>query len=224
MEPTTKLNEAVNNPRSRRALLAGVVGGVGAWLVSAAQRAMPAEASAGDPVLAGRSNSGGGFSTELRANTTKPTFRAGQLGGGHALRGDATTGRGVMGTAGHDGTGVWGYSPDHYGVSGTSDFGAGVFGWARGPGSIALEGYGLGAIALKTRGPSEFDGDVLFMSTASAASELDVRAYASFAEIESAGFPGGNRVRLFARDNGSGKTQLCAQFATGDVQVLATQP
>ena len=69
MEPTTKLNEAVDNPRSRRALLAGVVGGLGAWLVSAAQRAMPAEASAGEPVLAGRSNSGGRSMTELTANT-----------------------------------------------------------------------------------------------------------------------------------------------------------
>ena len=59
MEPTPDLNEAADNPRSRRALLAGVVGGLGAWLVSAlAQRAMPAEAATGDPILAGRSNSG----------------------------------------------------------------------------------------------------------------------------------------------------------------------
>ena len=116
MEPTTKLKEAVDNPRSRRVLLAGAVGGLAAWLAAAAQRAMPAEASAGDPVLAGRSNSGGGFSTELRANTTKPTFRAVQLGGGNALRGEATTGRGVVGIGGSQGTGLWGYSPDHYGL------------------------------------------------------------------------------------------------------------
>ena len=77
MESTTKLNEAVDNPRSRRALLAGVVGGLGAWLVSAAQRAMPAEAAAGDPVLAGRSNSGGRSMTELTANTpASPCERA----------------------------------------------------------------------------------------------------------------------------------------------------
>ena len=75
MEPTTKLNEAVDNPRSRRALLAGVVGGLGAWLVSAAQRAMPAEASAGEPVLAGRSNSGGRSMTELTANTPAISLR-----------------------------------------------------------------------------------------------------------------------------------------------------
>jgi hypothetical protein len=33
-----------------------------------------------------------------------------------------------------------------------------------------------------------------------------------------------NKVRLFARDNGAGKTQLCAIFQTGAVQVIATEP
>jgi hypothetical protein len=33
-----------------------------------------------------------------------------------------------------------------------------------------------------------------------------------------------NSARLYARDNGSGKTQLCVIFATGAVQVLATEP
>ncbi|MBP7629483.1 MAG: hypothetical protein KA758_03450 [Acidimicrobiales bacterium] len=29
---------------------------------------------------------------------------------------------------------------------------------------------------------------------------------------------------LYFRDNGSGKTQLCVRFATGAIQVVATQP
>jgi archaellum biogenesis ATPase FlaH len=29
---------------------------------------------------------------------------------------------------------------------------------------------------------------------------------------------------LFAKDNGSGKTQLCVRFSSGAVQVIATQP
>lgn len=33
-----------------------------------------------------------------------------------------------------------------------------------------------------------------------------------------------NSARLFARDNGSGKTQLAVRFATGAIQVLATEP
>ena len=35
---------------------------------------------------------------------------------------------------------------------------------------------------------------------------------------------GVNTARLYARDNGAGKTQLCVVFNTGAVQVLATQP
>lgn len=33
-----------------------------------------------------------------------------------------------------------------------------------------------------------------------------------------------NSARLYAKDNGSGKTQLCVRFATGAVAVLATEP
>lgn len=33
-----------------------------------------------------------------------------------------------------------------------------------------------------------------------------------------------NTARLFAQDNGSGKTQLCVRFASGAIQVLATEP
>lgn len=36
--------------------------------------------------------------------------------------------------------------------------------------------------------------------------------------------PPANMARVFSRDNGSGKTQLCVIFPTGAVQVLATQP
>jgi hypothetical protein len=36
--------------------------------------------------------------------------------------------------------------------------------------------------------------------------------------------PAANQAVVYARDNGSGKTQLCVRFATGSVQVLATEP
>jgi hypothetical protein len=36
--------------------------------------------------------------------------------------------------------------------------------------------------------------------------------------------PAANGVRLFAKDNGAGKTQLVARFNTGATQVVATQP
>ena len=36
--------------------------------------------------------------------------------------------------------------------------------------------------------------------------------------------PAANRARIYAKDNGAGKTQLIARFPTGAEQVLATEP
>ena len=43
-------------------------------------------------------------------------------------------------------------------------------------------------------------------------------------EMASPSAPASNKARLFCKDNGSGKTQLCALFPTGATQVLATEP
>lgn len=48
--------------------------------------------------------------------------------------------------------------------------------------------------------------------------------YLDFAELGSVpAAPGANSVRLYAQDNGSGKTRIVARFATGADVVLATQ-
>ena len=220
METTTRLNEAADNPRSRRALLAGVVGGLGAWLVSAAQRAMPVEAAAGSPIQAGRSNTGGSFSTELRARTTQATFRAVQLGDGTGLRAEATTGRAVTATAGNRGTGVWAYSPNHIGVLATTETGIGVNARADGLNSIALFGdaRGTDALALLAFGPSHIDGDLTILG------RLFVTQPTTFRQTSVPQRPNQGEVRLFAKDNGWGKTELCVQFPTGAVQRVATEP
>jgi len=211
MEPATNLND-VDNPRSRRAMLAGVLGGLGAWLVSAAQRAMPADASAGAPVLAGRSNSGGGFSTELRANTTQPTFRAVQLGGGNGLRGEATTGRGVVGIGGSQGTGVWASSPDHNAVFARTTHGTAVNAFALSSGSVGLAGTASGSnsIALIANGQSILNGDVR------------ITRGLNFDAMVTPSAPVGGAT-LFVHFV-AGKMQLAVRFTTGDVQVLAVQP
>ena len=36
--------------------------------------------------------------------------------------------------------------------------------------------------------------------------------------------PAANKARLFAKDNGSGKTQLAVRFPTGATQIIATEP
>lgn len=43
-------------------------------------------------------------------------------------------------------------------------------------------------------------------------------------EIADPAAPSANRGRLYFRDNGSSKTQLCVRFPTGAVQVIATEP
>lgn len=45
-----------------------------------------------------------------------------------------------------------------------------------------------------------------------------------FTETTAPSNAGSNGAILFAQDNGSGKTQLCARFATGAVQCFATEP
>ena len=43
-------------------------------------------------------------------------------------------------------------------------------------------------------------------------------------EIGTPGAPAPNRARLFVKDNGAGKTQLCVRFHTGAVKVITTEP
>jgi hypothetical protein len=48
--------------------------------------------------------------------------------------------------------------------------------------------------------------------------------YLAMAERTDPGVASTNQARLYVRDNGAGKTQLCVVFSSGAVQVLATQP
>jgi hypothetical protein len=46
----------------------------------------------------------------------------------------------------------------------------------------------------------------------------------NFKEITAPSAPSANEAKLFVQDNGAGKTQLAIRFATGAVQVIATEP
>jgi len=51
------------------------------------------------------------------------------------------------------------------------------------------------------------------------------KGYIKMAEIAAdPGAPGANNCALYVKDNGGGKTQICAQFNTGAIQVIATEP
>jgi hypothetical protein len=94
-------------------------------------------------------------------------------------------------------TGVWGYAD-------LGPYSKGVVGQSR-------EGHGLHGNS-GTGWAGYFDGRVL------------TNKYQELVEIHTPDAPVSNHARLFIRDNGSGKTQLCVRFHSGAVQVLATQP
>jgi hypothetical protein len=48
--------------------------------------------------------------------------------------------------------------------------------------------------------------------------------YQDLDEIADPAAPDATAARLFAGDNGFGKTQLCVQFASRGVQMIATEP
>lgn len=63
------------------------------------------------------------------------------------------------------------------------------------------------------------------IGTATPSTQLDVDAGAiEFAEMTAPGGGAANTARLYAVDNGAGKTQLVVVFNTGAAQVLATEP
>lgn len=89
---------------------------------------------------------------------------------------------------------------------------------------LVYDGGNLGTVTNAT--PDE----VMFYGRITRTKNMEIRGLAGAGYIdfvnEQSVAPAGatNRARLFSRDNGSGKTQLCVIFATGAVQVLATEP
>ena len=92
------------------------------------------------------------------------------------------------------------------------------------PGRSAFQTAPDGTSTLTDRMTIKSTGDV-GIGTTSPSTRLDIDAGAmEFAEMTAPSGGAANTARLFARDNGSGKTQLCVIFNTGAIQVLATEP
>ena len=100
--------------------------------------------------------------------------------------------------------------------------GYGALGWGinDGSGNTAAIGFGSGFI---------------YFATGTAASNLTVRSHISAAGLNVAGYiegaeqtapaaPAANGYRIFAEDNGSGKTRLMVRFASGASQQIAIEP
>jgi hypothetical protein len=190
----------------------------------------------------GRSDSPNGYGVQAR--------NMGANGTGAAVQGIGGNNIGVVGTTTYINTpGVYGsgyFGVDgmgHIGVRGrTISPGYGVWGEASGAGASdarAVAGIASGAAGVGVEGRHEgaglgvwgFSNTGIGVQGESSGGwagyfygPVKITRYLDVAEMAAPAAPGTNIGRLFMRDNGSGKTQLCVMFPTGAIQVLSTQP
>jgi hypothetical protein len=279
----TATTQPDSKPTSRRALLAGAIGGLGALAAAAIGRASGVRATNGDTVFVGGSfnettvtaftNTGGG--NGLYASSTGSYGVYGVSGSGSGVIGTASSGTGVQGNstsfygvAGSSDTsyGVYGTSPNGFGVVGSSTDGTAIYGTStndtgvygatdsqthaglygratgNGCGAFGYSGSSLPTPRAKTGvhgyagqdsgshgvwGESPTGIGVVGSTTSGYAGYFIGKLFASsfmeMSETTTPPAPVANRARLFVRDNGSGKSQLCVRFHTGAVAVLATE-
>lgn len=91
----------------------------------------------------------------------------------------------------------------------------------------AAQAAGTGAVALGAAANcAHADGVALgFQVETTAANQVCIEdRHIEFNEMTEPAAPAANGARLYVKDNGAGKSQLCVRFATGAVQVIATEP
>jgi len=282
----------VSKSPSRRALLAGALGGLGALAASAIGRASPVRAGVDGDVVLGASNNATVATSIANTSNTNTVFGAistaggtgvygssgsnvgvigqsnssvgvsGQSGSGNGVQGTSSSSIGVLGTSsssiGVKGTspsyyGVQGISGDSYGVLGTSTSSVGSYGsstsnvgslgWSSGNSTGVLGASGAVPAAKAKTGVYGYAAQDIYSSgvigespagvgvrghtTTGYAGYFEGRVYTNafyeLTEISTPASPLSNRARLFAKDNGLGKTQLCVKFANGTVKILTTE-
>jgi hypothetical protein len=256
MTDTLPTSTASKSP-SRRALLAGALGGLGALAASAIGRTSRVRAGVdGDVVLGSASNSTSTVTTITNTTTGGQAFAAYATGAGNGVYGQSSSSYGVWGSSssgngvygyGNSGTGVYGYSASAWGVSGQSSAtgAAANVGWSYGN-STGLLGYsgtvsppaakaktGVYGYAAQDSGARGVTGQttngigVYGVATTGygvySAGKVYTTKWYEMTEITAPASPAANRARLFLKDNGSNKTQLCVKFANGTVTILATE-
>ena len=216
---------------SRRALLAGALGGLGAWAASAIGRASPVRGAEGEAVFVGgdyTATTATGFTTTTASALLGISDSAVGVTGSSSsyigVYGNSSTGTGIRGSSlATDQPAIFsksfGDSTAVLGVSGGADPTAkpktGVYGYAN-QDSTASAVYGLSPLGVAIRGHTAsgyagyFEGRVY------------TNAFYELGEVATPAAPLANRARLFVRDS-AGKTQLCVRFHTGAVQVIKTE-
>lgn len=168
----------------------------------------------------GRSDSGGGDGVQAR--------NAGPEGSGVAVRAIGGNNHGIHATtmnmkraaiwAEHSnwGAGLHAYSLQGVAVVATSPLGEALRATTSDGGYAVFARCGGEGIAVHGESTEGWAGR--FVGPVRCTRHVDI------AEMETPIAPGAGTGRLFVRDNGSGKSQLCVLFGSGAVQVLATQP
>jgi hypothetical protein len=233
---------------SRRALLAGALGGLGAFAASAIGRSGRVRAGVDGDVVLGANNVATATTTISHNGNFGDVFAA-TSGVNDAVNGYSDSGRGVFASS-DTGTAIFGTSSGSDGVFGISagTGKSGTIGWsysaANGTGVLGTSG-GTSVPAAKVKtgvfgyaahdsgstgvwGSSPAGHGVHGESSTGWAGYFDGKMFVeqslTFAEMTTPSAPTSNKAKLFIRDNGSGKTQLCVRFHTGATKVLATQP
>jgi len=149
----------VKQPRSRRAMLAGLAGSLAAVAGSAAVRPSRVEAIATGNVQLGHgtADTDNDSALETRVNGTAngiTAFSAVQNGSGVGLSGSTDTGQGVKGVGASTGTGVLGQSATGDGVSGTTGGAttAGIKGANTNDNGAAIHGVGANTLTSNSTG------------------------------------------------------------------------
>jgi hypothetical protein len=160
----------LRQPRTRRALLAGLLGGAGALVAGAVGRVNPIRAVVANPVLMGVNNDAGTGNTSLTTQSTGTALLVTQNGSGTALRGSAVGAGSIAGffTA-QNGTGISGVTgnPGSYGVFGQNNGAAGSAGAMRADGK---NNHGLVATSASSKNAvyaSNSGGTAAYTTTAS---------------------------------------------------------
>ena len=239
---TAALQPETKSP-SRRALLAGALGGIGALAATVIGRADPVRAGVDGDVVLGFNNPST-VTTEISNSTNSNIVFKGTSQTGLAVWGQSGTNSGVFGTSGSS-FGVQGFSSSNVGVQGVSDSisqpasvgyssgnSTGVQGssGALPPAKVKTGVFGYAiqdATATGVRGESTIGVGVRGKATTGYAGYFDGRVfttrYYEMVEISTLNAPASNQARLFIRDNGSGKTQLCVRFHTGAARVIIAE-
>jgi len=150
-------------PRSRRALLAGALGGIGAWAAAALDRAGAVRAANGDPVLVGGTYTSTSVTKISGITNDQAVFWAENTQGGDGLQGSSLAGTAVSATSTY-GPGVQGGSSSNAGVVGNSDTSTGVAGGSTSGVGVRGDSLGskpgcLGVSAGNTTGVQSYSGD-----------------------------------------------------------------